>query len=156
MKHHKMFQILYYMSLLLTAHTVYSSNDDGQTGLESIHLLPSVVVLDDHWNEPNKIQSIVMLDSTDLEDRQAEHIEDEADYYSGITSSNQTGGTETSLTIRGYTSNDTNVYVNGHKDNKRVFSRDLDTVEKVDIIKGHSSVVFGAGSPAGTIAYQTK
>lgn len=120
--------------------------------LETLTITAKTVSMD----QLDDIRSIATFDQDDFEKHQAERIEDIAAYSPGIIGSSQTAGTETSLFIRGYRTDNGNVFVNGLQDNKRLFSRDLDTVERVDIIKGHSSVLFGSGSPGGTIHYTTK
>ena len=86
----------------------------------------------------------------------AQSVEDLASLTAGISPSSLTAGLETSLSIRGFRTDSTNIILNGHYDNRRLFSRDLATVERVGIVKGHSSVFYGAGSPGGTIHYRTK
>jgi iron complex outermembrane receptor protein len=74
----------------------------------------------------------------------------------GVQPSNQNAGMETSFFVRGYRTDNGNIFINGHQDHRRFYTRDLETVERVDLIKGHSSVLFGSGSPGGSIVYATK
>ena len=146
------------MTLLPAVNFVHAEARAAGANEDSRQTLPTLVIRGGHAEKPliNDVRSVATLGGTDIEQLQIERIEDKAEYSAGILASSQTSGTETSLFIRGYRTDNSNVFVNGHQDNKRLFSRDLDTVEQADIIKGHSSVLFGSGSPGGTIHYQTR
>jgi iron complex outermembrane receptor protein len=102
------------------------------------------------------IRAIEVFDAEAISSLQGERVEDIISYEPSVLVSSLTAGSDTSLFIRGYRTDNGNVFVNDHQDNKRLFTRDLDTVEEINIIKGHSSVLFGSGSPGGTIHYTTK
>lgn len=69
----------------------------------------------------------------------------------GSTSTNN-GGLGTGLNLRGFDIG-SRLVTNGHPDIFRMFVRDLATVEQIEVLKGHSSVLYGQGAPGGTVNY---
>ena len=48
------------------------------------------------------------------------------------------------------------LHYNGHPDLQRMFVRDLATVSRVEVLKGHYSILYGQGAPGATINYVGK
>lgn len=69
----------------------------------------------------------------------------------GSTSTNA-GGLGTGINLRGFDVG-SRLFVNGHPDIQRLYVRDLATVDSVEILKGHSSVLYGQAAPGGTVNY---
>lgn len=74
----------------------------------------------------------------------------------GIVAETTEGGMVSGLNIRGYRLDATNIRLNQHPDNLYLYRRDLSTVESIQVIKGMSSVLYGMGTPGGSLAYNTK
>ncbi|HLF97777.1 MAG TPA: TonB-dependent siderophore receptor [Methylococcaceae bacterium] len=90
-----------------------------------------------------------------LRDSQVYRLEDTAMFMSGVQQSTGQSGLNTELIIRGFATGGA-AYLNGVLDNQRFQVRDLALVERVEILKGHSSVLYGSGAPGGTVNYVSK
>ncbi len=101
-------------------------------------------------------RTVETVTKDDLPDANPSRIENHFSYVPGVTAGISQGGLSTSAVIRGFGTTGGQVFVNGYKDNERFYVRDLSTVERVEILKGHSSVLYGSGSPGGTLNYITK
>lgn len=99
--------------------------------------------------------SVGVISPTLLQDSLGNRLEDLASFISGVQQSSADSGFNTDLRIRGFTTAG-NAYLDGVLDNQRFYVRDLALVERVEILKGHSSVLYGAGSPGGTVNYISK
>jgi len=82
-------------------------------------------------------------------------IEDYVEYIPGVQSGREQAGIGNDVIIRGFSSNG-RLYKDGLIDNQNLYIRDPSTIESVEIIKGHDSVLFGSGTPGGTVNYLTK
>ncbi len=82
-------------------------------------------------------------------------IEDVVSYAPGIAPSSFQAGYATALMVRGFHTQG-EVFVNGHRDNRHFYTRDLATVERVEVLKGHGAVLYGSGSPGATLNYLTR
>ena len=85
-----------------------------------------------------------------------DRIEDIAPYQVGVSASTNNAGMATGLTIRGFAAGRKNIYLNGHLDTQRMYMRTPETIENVQIEKGHSSILYGGAAPGGTLLYQSK
>jgi len=73
-------------------------------------------------------------------------------------------GVAPSLSMRGFAANKqgapnlsaTKILLNGHPDIAHGFARDLSTVEQIEQIGSFDATLLGAGSPGGTLQYQSK
>ena len=90
-----------------------------------------------------------------LQDSLVQRLENLALFVSGVEQSSDASGFNTDLRIRGFTTGG-RAYLDGVLDNQRFQVRDLALVERVEILKGHASVLYGSGSPGGTVNYITK
>lgn len=90
-----------------------------------------------------------------LQDSLSYRLEDVAQFVSGVQASSADSGFNTDLRIRGFTTAGS-AYLDGVLDNQRFQVRDMALIERVDVLKGHSSVLYGAGSPGGTVNYVSK
>ncbi len=101
--------------------------------------------------------SVGVITQKTLIDSQAQRLEDAAMFVSGVQQSEVagSGGFSTDLIIRGF-STAGSAYLNGVLDNQKFLVRDMALVERIDILKGQSSVLYGAGAPGGTVNYVTK
>ncbi|MDZ8110289.1 MAG: TonB-dependent siderophore receptor [Nostoc sp. DedQUE12a] len=100
--------------------------------------------------------SIGVITEEFIEDKAPRRVEDLAPYISGVTAGNVgQGGLFTDFQIRGF-STGSQVYVNGLRDNFRSLVRDFANIERIEILKGFSSLLYGTGSPGGVVNYITK
>lgn len=84
--------------------------------------------------------------------------EDLIPYVSGVTQGaggDFQGGLVPQFTIRGF-SVARQVYLNGLRENTRFVVRDLANIDRIEILKGFSSLLYGTGSPGGVVNYITK
>ncbi|MBD2562258.1 MULTISPECIES: TonB-dependent siderophore receptor [Nostoc] len=100
--------------------------------------------------------SIGVITEEFIEDKAPRRVEDLAPYISGVTAGNVgQGGLFTDFQIRGF-STGSQVYINGLRDNYRSLIRDFANIERLEILKGFSSLLYGTGSPGGVVNYITK
>ncbi len=100
--------------------------------------------------------SIGVITEEFIEDKAPRRVEDLAPYTSGVTAGNiGQGGLFTDFQIRGF-STGSQVYVNGLRDNYRSLIRDFANIERLEILKGFSSLLYGTGSPGGVVNFITK
>ncbi|MEA5600487.1 TonB-dependent siderophore receptor [Nostoc sp. UHCC 0252] len=100
--------------------------------------------------------SIGVITEEFIEDKAPRRVEDLAPYISGVTAGNDgQGGLFTDFQIRGF-STGSQVYINGLRDNYRSLIRDFANIERLEILKGFSSLLYGTGSPGGVVNYITK
>ncbi len=90
-----------------------------------------------------------------IEDLPGSRLEDTVTYIPGLHESTNQAGYSTAIAARGFHTGG-EVFVNGHRDNQHFYIRDSATIDRVEILKGHSSVLYGSGSPGATINYLTK
>ncbi|MEH1840807.1 MAG: TonB-dependent siderophore receptor [Nostoc sp.] len=103
-------------------------------------------------------QSIQVVPQQVLKDQQITRLDDALRNVSGVTSADASYRIDNSFTIRGfYTNNGTgNVLRNGLRDPLGMTSLELSNIERIEVLKGPGSVLFGQGTPGGTINLITK
>ncbi|MEZ5458383.1 MAG: TonB-dependent siderophore receptor [Steroidobacteraceae bacterium] len=105
-------------------------------------------------------QAVKILDSELLQTIGVTKLDDVLDLASGIARQNTFGGLWDAFAIRGFAGDEntpTGYLVNGFS-NGRGFSgrRDSSNIERVEVLKGPGSALFGRGEPGGTINIVTK
>ena len=90
-----------------------------------------------------------------LTDSHASRLEDSALFVSGVEQSSNQSGLNTDLIIRGFSTQGA-TFLDGVLDNQRFQVRDPALIERIEILKGHSSVLYGSGSPGGSVNYISK
>ncbi|ONF97119.1 TonB-dependent siderophore receptor [Sphingomonas jeddahensis] len=106
-------------------------------------------------------QSIQSIKPATLRDLGITRLENALDLVSGIAHLNDFGGLWESYSVRGFAGDANNVpsgfLVNGFNGG-RGFSgpRDTSSVERIDVLKGPTSALFGRGEPGGTVNIITK
>ncbi|NMF63809.1 TonB-dependent siderophore receptor [Brasilonema octagenarum] len=73
----------------------------------------------------------------------------------GSEADDNQGGNVPEFTIRGF-SVARQIYINGLRDSRRFVIRDLANVDRIEILKGLSSLLYGTGAPGGVVNYITK
>lgn len=99
-------------------------------------------------------QSIQIVPQQVLEDRQARRITDGVENVSGVTSITTAGGSRDYFTIRGFSY--PNALVNGLPDPQITSDSSFVNVERLEVLKGPASVLYGEGALGGTINFVTK
>lgn len=100
-------------------------------------------------------QSISIVTEELIESQRAFNLRDALRNVSGLTIAAGEGGrTGDSITLRGYSAH-SDMYLDGVKDNGQ-YNRDTFFMERVEVLKGASSVMFGRGSTGGVINQVTK
>lgn len=99
--------------------------------------------------------SVGVVNQSLLQDSMVLRLEDTAMFISGVQPSSADSGFNTDLRIRGFTTAGS-AYLDGVQDNQHFQVRDMALVERVEILKGHSSVLYGSGSPGGSVNYISK
>ncbi|AEG01761.1 TonB-dependent receptor [Methylomonas methanica] len=95
-------------------------------------------------------QSISVVKKELIESQNAFNLTDALRNVSGLTIAAGEGGrTGDSITLRGFSAN-SDQYLDGVKDNGQ-YSRDTFFIEKAEVLKGASSILFGRGATGGVI-----
>lgn len=105
-------------------------------------------------------QNIQTLEGDQLKEIGITRLDDALDLVSGVARQNNFGGLWDSFAVRGF-AGDSNVpsgfLVNGFNAGRGFGGpRDASNVERIDILKGPTSALFGRGEPGGTVNIITK
>ncbi|QHJ00455.1 TonB-dependent siderophore receptor [Xylophilus rhododendri] len=100
-------------------------------------------------------QAVAVVPAQVLQDTQVRNIDEALYYVSGITQANTLGGTQDALIKRGFGFNrDGSILRDGVR---TVLARNLTyTTDRVEVLKGPSSIVYGTMDPGGVINMVTK
>ena len=95
-------------------------------------------------------QSVSVVTQQQLEDFQASNLTDAMRFVSGVTEGNTLGGTEDGFVRRGFGSNsDGSIYRDGVRSSQGL---NFDaTTERVEVLKGSASLLYGIQNPGGVI-----
>lgn len=100
-------------------------------------------------------QSISVVTEELIKSQRAFNLRDALRNVSGLSIAAGEGGrTGDSVTLRGFSAS-SDIYLDGVKDNGQ-YNRDTFFMEKVEVLKGPSSIMFGRGSTGGVINQTTK
>lgn len=105
-------------------------------------------------------QAVQVISSELLQEVGAVRLNDALDLAAGVSRQNTYGGVWDSFAIRGF-AGDLNVpsgyLVNGFNSGRGFGGlRDTSSVERIEVLKGPGSALFGRGEPGGTVAITTK
>ncbi len=103
----------------------------------------------------NEAQSISVVTQQQLEDYQASSLADAMRFVSGVSEANTLAGTEDGFVRRGFGSNsDGSVYRDGVRSSQGL---NFDaTTERVEVLKGSASLLYGIQNPGGVINVVSK
>lgn len=105
-------------------------------------------------------QSIQTLSGETLREMGITRLDTALDFASGVARQNNFGGLFDSFAIRGFSGDEntaSNYLLNGFNASRGYGGiRDTSNVERIEILKGPSSALFGRGEPGGTINIITK
>ncbi len=101
-------------------------------------------------------QSVSVVPKDVLEDTGATRLQDGLDYAGGVGRANNFGGQGlTTFTVRGFTTGE--FYLNGFPINRGYPNApDANTVERLEVIRGPASSLYGRGDPGGTFNVVSK
>lgn len=99
--------------------------------------------------------SVGTVNQSLLQDAQLLRLEEIAPFISGVQASSANSGFDSDLRIRGFSTGG-NHYLDGLQDNQHFEVRDTALIDKVEVLKGQSSVLYGSGSPAGAVNFISK
>lgn len=102
-------------------------------------------------------QSIQVVTQQTIQDQNAITAETAVRNVSGVTVPNTSGGRAEDFTIRGFTSSG-NTYRDGIRNdfNSNRASAELSNVERIEVLKGPASILYGKLDPSGVVNYVTK
>lgn len=105
-------------------------------------------------------QSVRVLPRALLDDIGATRLDQTFDYASGVARQNSFGGLWDNYAIRGFSGNENTgaaYLVNGFTANRGFTApRDAATIERVEVLKGPTSSLYGSGEPGGSLNIVTK
>lgn len=103
----------------------------------------------------NEAQSVSVVTQQQLEDYQAESLADAMRFVSGVAEGNTLAGTEDGFVRRGFGSNsDGSIYRDGVRSSQGL---NFDaTTERVEVLKGSASLLYGIQNPGGVINVVSK
>lgn len=105
-------------------------------------------------------QSLRVLSRSLIDDVAATRMDDMLDYASGVSRQNNLGGLWDNYAIRGFTGNENTgagYLVNGFAANRGYTApRDTATVDRIEVLKGPSSSLYGSSEPGGVINIVTR
>lgn len=102
-------------------------------------------------------QSIQVVTQRTIQEQNAITAETAVRNVSGVTVPNTSGGRAEDFTIRGFTSSG-NTYRDGIRNdfNSNRASAELSNVERIEVLKGPASILYGRLDPSGVVNYVTK
>lgn len=104
-------------------------------------------------------QSISVVTREEMDTRQPTTVKQALNYAPGVFASRGSSNTIDAVEIRGFTSVNTNQYLDGIKlqgDNYSEVAMDPYMLERVELLRGPSSVLYGKSNPGGVIAMVSK
>jgi len=105
-------------------------------------------------------QVVQTLDSTMLKDAGLTKLQTALDYVAGVSRQNNFGGLFDSYAIRGFAGDEqqsSNYLLNGFNASRGYGgARDSSNIERIEVIKGPTSALFGRGDPGGAVNIVTK
>lgn len=101
--------------------------------------------------------SIQVIPRQLIEDQNVQRIQDAVQNVSGVTKWGNFGGTDSgAFNIRGFINEGSENLRNGFRDNDFYSSVDIGNIERIEVLKGPASVLFGQVAPGGIINVITK
>lgn len=104
--------------------------------------------------------SVTVIPSDLLEDQQINNVEEALRNVAGVTRFKQGNGGEEKFSIRGFDASQ-NLFIDGARLNNafnatNISSTETANIERYEVLKGPSAILFGQGLPGGIINYVTK
>jgi iron complex outermembrane receptor protein len=101
--------------------------------------------------------SIQVVPRDVIEDQKAYRVQDALENVSGVQPRGSLGGYRERYIVRGFSSGE-NFYRNGLRVTTSGFTSNFETasLDRIDVVKGGGSVLYGRGEPSGSILFWTK
>ncbi|MEQ0582185.1 TonB-dependent siderophore receptor (plasmid) [Pantoea dispersa] len=133
----------------LTVTAQQQNSDDGYSATSSSVASKTPV------SRLNEAQSVSVVTQQQLEDYQAASLADALRFVSGVSEGNTLAGTEDGFVRRGFGSNsDGSIYRDGVRSSQGL---NFDaTTERVEVLKGSASLLYGIQNPGGVINIVSK
>nr|WP_129953133.1 ferrichrome porin FhuA [Rahnella sp. RFA10(1/100)] len=104
-------------------------------------------------------QSVSVVTREEMDMKQPGTVKEALGYTPGVFASRGSSNTIDAMAIRGFTSVNTNQYLDGIKlqgDNYSEVSMDPYMLERVEVLRGPSSVLYGKSNPGGVVSMVSK
>src|SRR5471032_1634138 len=104
-------------------------------------------------------QSISVVTREEMDMKQPSSVKESLAYTPGVMASRGSSATYDAVAIRGFTAVNTNQYLDGIKlqgDNYSEVSMDPYFLERVEVLRGPSSVLYGKSNPGGVVTMVSK
>jgi catecholate siderophore receptor len=102
----------------------------------------------------NVPQSVSVVTDQQIKDQSFQSISDVTKYVPGIQI-HQGEGNRDQVSIRGQVASTADFFLNGIRDDGQVF-RDLYNIERIEVLKGPTALIFGRGGAGGVVNQVTK
>lgn len=146
--------------------TGWASSSEAQTVASAAAVVEEVVITSQRQHYRGDVpleelpQAVSVITADTLEEIGAVRLNDALDIASGVARQNTFGGIWDSFAIRGF-AGDLNVpsgYLANGFNSGRGFGgiRDTSSVERIEVLKGPGSALFGRGEPGGIVSITTK
>lgn len=100
-------------------------------------------------------QSVAIVEQETLEEQQTLHVGDALKNVNGIYVMGNTGGTQEEIAGRGFAFGSTSTFKNGVRYNNGIMP-EMSSLERVEVLKGSSAILFGNVSAGGVINIVTR
>lgn len=100
-------------------------------------------------------QSIAVIGQSVIRDQQALRLSDVVRNVNGVYLTTTRGSTQESFAARGYAFSSSNMFKNGSRVNSGVMP-EVSSLEKVEVLKGSASILYGNVAPGGIMNMVTK
>ncbi|MES1216495.1 MAG: TonB-dependent receptor, partial [Bacteroidota bacterium] len=100
-------------------------------------------------------QSIAVIGQGMIRDQQALRLSDVIKNVNGVYLTTTRGGVQENFAARGYAFSSTNLFKNGFRINSGVMP-EISSLEKVEVLKGSASILYGQVAPGGILNMVTK
>ena len=100
-------------------------------------------------------QSLTVLGAGVIRDQQAQRLSDVVKNVNGVYLSTTRASTQENFSARGYSFGSTNLFKNGARVNSGAMP-EMSSLEKVEVLKGSSAILYGQVAPGGVLNMVTK
>ena len=100
-------------------------------------------------------QSVASIDKDILDQQQTQNMSDALKNFNGVYLMGTTGGVQQEIAARGFAFTNSNTFKNGVRFNNAVMP-EMTALERVEVMKGSSAILFGNVSAGGVINLVTK
>ena len=166
MKH---FILSFFLAVFFSGSLLVPSSVNGalaQKGAEGTQELEELVVTATKTEEKRKdiSNAVIIMDEADIQESSADSLGELLANEMGVDwrTYGDYGGAAEEIHIRGMSGNATQVFVNGVSVNSPSFGAadvaniPLNTIERIEVVKGSGSLLYGSGAMGGTVNIITK